>query len=182
MPPDGRPSPPFRTGQQTLALPGSRTASLEPLDAAAALSLAEAVARIDPWARLGIGADRLAAGLTAEDPHVCRRRIRLPGADAGLVVVRHPWLFGPYLNLLAVLPPCQGLGIGAAVLAWMEAEVAGRSGNLWVCVSAFNAPARAFYERCGFRSVGEIADLVAPGFSEVLMRKRLDAGGPPTAG
>jgi ribosomal protein S18 acetylase RimI-like enzyme len=54
----------------------------------------------------------------------------------------------------------------------MESE-AGQVGNLWLCVSAFNSRAIAFYERQGFQPVADLPDLVTPGFAELLMRKRL---------
>ena len=179
MPSAERPAPPFRAERTELALRGGGVATLGPIDAAAARSMAEALAAIDPWATLGIAPQHLLAGLTADDPHTCRRLIAVAGANAGAVVVRYPWLFGPYLNVLAVLPAYQRLGIGAAVLRWMEDEVQGQAKNLWLCASAFNADALAFYQRHGFAKVGDLADLVAPGFSEVLMRKRLDVAADP---
>lgn len=166
---------PFRAERYELALRGGGLATLQPIEMAAVVSLAAAIAAIDPWSRLGISAAQLSAGLAAEDPHLCRRVITVGGASAGVVVVRHPWLFGPYLNLLAVLPTYQRHGIGAAVLGWMEQEVRGQARNLWLCASAFNSGALAFYERHGFSRVGDLPDLIAPGLSEVLMRKRLDA-------
>jgi ribosomal protein S18 acetylase RimI-like enzyme len=44
---------------------------------------------------------------------------------------------------------------------------------LWVCASDLNSRAIAFYERHGFNRVGIIPDLVAPGATELLVRKRL---------
>ena len=72
-----------------------------------------------------------------------------------------------------MLPDSQGLGIGAAVLDWMAREVAGRANSLWVCTSTFNTRALHFYERYGFVRVGNLDGLVAPGFTEILLRKRL---------
>jgi ribosomal protein S18 acetylase RimI-like enzyme len=175
MPPGDKPPPPFRAERYELSLRGGGLATLQPIDAAAAANLAGALAAIDPWARLGIGSASLLAGLTRDDPHLCRRAIVVGSANAGVVVVRNPWLFGPYLNLLAVLPAYQRHGIGAAVLRWMEQEVRGQAGNLWLCASAFNSAALAFYERHGFDRIGDLPDLIVPGLSEVLMRKRLDA-------
>ncbi len=175
MPPGERPAPPFRAERTELTLRGGGVAILKPIDADAARGMAQAMAAIDPWTTLGIAPEQLLAGLTADDPNTCRRIIAVAGANAGVAVVRHPWLFGPYLNLLAVLPAHQRLGIGAAVLRWMQDEVAGQAKNLWLCASAFNAGALAFYQRHGFSPVGDLPDLVAPGFTEILMRKRLDA-------
>ncbi len=44
---------------------------------------------------------------------------------------------------------------------------------MFLCVSSFNGRARALYERHGYRTVGELADYVVDGLSEILMVKRL---------
>ena len=38
------------------------------------------------------------------------------------VALRTPWLYGPYIALLAVLPDFQGRGIGSAVLRHVEED------------------------------------------------------------
>ena len=45
--------------------------------------------------------------------------------------------------------------------------------NIWVCASDFNEGAIGFYERHGFRHVGNLPGLIEPSFTEILMRKRL---------
>jgi ribosomal protein S18 acetylase RimI-like enzyme len=90
-----------------------------------------------------------------------------------LVVVRSPWLYGPYISLLAVLPSHQGLGLGSAVLASIERQLDSSDRNLWVCASTFNSSAIDFYIHRGFEPVGDLPDLVRVGFTERLFRKRL---------
>ena len=149
-------------------------ARLVPVTAGAATEIAAAMTAIDPWRRLGTDRDALAAFLTADDPHCCRRAIQIDGAAAGVVAVRSPWLYGPYLSLLAVLPPRQGNGVGARVLDWLATEaVAGGNRNVWVCTSSFNARAQAFYAAHGFVRVGVLDDLLVDGVGEVLLRRRL---------
>ena len=129
---------------------------------------------IDPWKRLETKAAGLKSYLLADDPHAHKRAIVHGGLVAGVVGVRSPWLFGPYLALLAVLPGHQGLGLGTAMLDWLEAQgKAGEATNLWVCASSFNARAIAFYQTHGFATVGTLGDLVKPGFDEIFLRKRL---------
>jgi GNAT superfamily N-acetyltransferase len=164
------PQPAFAKPRCQLALPAGRVLTLEPPDAASAGQVAEAICRLDPWLTLQTRPERLRALLLREDPHCYRHIMRLEGALAGVVVIRSPWLYGPYLNLLAVLPPYQHSGIGSAILAWIAGAA---EGNLWVCASEFNARAIAFYERHGFHRVALLPDLVVPGFAEVLLRKRL---------
>jgi GNAT superfamily N-acetyltransferase len=88
------------------------------------------------------------------------------------VSVRSPWLKGPYLELLALLPKAQGQGIGANILAWFEQEaLKAGARNLWVCASLFNTRALRFYERHGFEQAATLPGLVADGYDEILLRK-----------
>lgn len=163
----------FKGRAYELRKPGQGRLSLEPVDASIAPKLAQAIAAIDPWRTLGIEAARLGDSLLASDDHLHRWVICRDGAHAGAVMIRSPWLFGPYLALLAVLPGHQGAGVGAAVLDWMELEARGTATNIWACVSGFNTRAQQFYEKHGFERMAVLDDLVRPGFAEVLIRKRL---------
>lgn len=148
-------------------------AGLEPLDAAGIPVLAAAIAAIDPWASIPYPAADLAAYLGRSDAATAKFAVVRDGMTVGAVAVRYPFLRGPYLELLALLPPTQRLGIGTAVIAWMESEVAGRAHNLWVCVSDFNEAARRFYERNGFALAAPLHDLAFEGRTELFLRKRL---------
>jgi GNAT superfamily N-acetyltransferase len=110
--------------------------------------------------------------LASDDDGVRRYVIDVGGVTAGAAAVRYPWLKGPYLELLALLPERQGQGIGAAVLSWLEDETR-RNGarNLWACASRFNARALQFYRRHGFAETAVLPGLVAEGFDEILLRK-----------
>ena len=93
-----------------------------------------------------------------------------------MVIIRSPWLAGPYLQLLAVLPMLQGSGTGSAILTWYEATaMAARMRNAWLCVSGFNVDAQRFYERYGYQLAGRLPDLMRDGDDELLMRKNLAA-------
>ena len=142
-----------------------------PLAAADIVTLAPALAVMDPWRRLGFTAVGLAAYLGREDAALTRMVIELDGRPAAALALRRPWLRGPYVELLAVLPVAQGRGLGRALVNWAAAQ---GGGNLWACVSAFNEPARAFYARAGFVEVAALSDLVAEGADEILLRRRLD--------
>ena len=146
--------------------------TLRSITEVAAASLADRMATLDPWRRLDYEVAALRRYLATDSPALVRHEIAVGGECAGVVAVRAPWLRGPYLELLAVLPEHQGRGIGAAVLRWLEAEAA-PARNLWVMVSAFNEGARRFYARHGFVEVGTVPGLVREGFDEVLMRKAM---------
>jgi diamine N-acetyltransferase len=153
-------------------LPGGDDLSLQPIDLAAACHLATALVAVDPWRTLGSDAGKLADYLMAKDPHCHRRLICHGGEMAGVVAIRDPWLYGPYLALLAVLPKHQRSGIGSTVLGWMEGQARALADNMWVCVSSFNVRAQHFYQRHGFVCVADLDALVHPEHSERLLRKR----------
>jgi ribosomal protein S18 acetylase RimI-like enzyme len=140
-----------------------------------AAALAPELAEIDPWRRLGSSPQRLMAGLLrADDPFTRCRCLLVDGAPAGAMAVRNDWLLGPYLLHLSVLPAFQRQGHGRWLMAAFEADGrAVRARNLWVCASAFNRSALAFYEDSGFARIGLLDDLIVDGLDEVLLRKRL---------
>lgn len=142
---------------------------IRPLAAADIARLAPALAGMDPWLTLGYTASGLAAYLARDDGALTRVVAERDGLLAGLLALRRPWLRGPYIELLAVLPGAQGAGVGRALVDWAMVQAGG--GNLWACVSAFNAPARAFYARAGFVEMAPLADLVAAGRDEILLRR-----------
>lgn len=126
---------------------------------------------LSPWRELGYSAAGLAAYLGRTDPALHRFRIAAAGTTAGVLCIRHPWLRGPYIELVCVFPPHQGRGIGDALVSWLEARTGGAERNLWAVVSADNAGARRFYARLGFREVAPLANLVREGCDEILLRK-----------
>lgn len=148
-------------------------ATLSPMAGDDAEVLGAAFAGMEPWLGYRVPPGRLAVFLGSSEPGCVRFAIRHEGALAGAIVIRDPWLLGPYLQFLGLLPGQQGRGLGRAVLAWMEREAPREARNLWLCVTASNVRARAFYERAGFELVSTLPDLVADGTDELLMRRRL---------
>jgi diamine N-acetyltransferase len=147
--------------------------TLRLLDRGQADPLAQNLARMDPWLTLGYSRATLCDYLQREDPGLHRYALVYEGKPAGSLCVRYPWLLGPYVELLAVLPGSQGRGLGREILLWLEQEVLPASRNLWALVSAFNSRARCFYRLCGFVEMVELPDLVKEGVNEVLLRKSL---------
>jgi GNAT superfamily N-acetyltransferase len=137
--------------------------------------LAHLLVGLDPWRTLGYRADDLAGYLARDDPALHRYAITADTDGLGVVCVRHPWLRGPYIELIGLPPAAQGRGLGGATVAWIEAETRGVAANVWALVSSFNQPARRFYARRGFVEIAPVADLVAPGHTEILLRKVLRA-------
>ena len=76
-----------------------------------------------------------------------------------------------YVRLLLVAVP--GHGLGSALLAEGESVAAARAKHLYLLVTADNVGARRFYERHGYRHVGDLPGLVWPDLDEALYHKRL---------
>lgn len=147
-------------------------ARLLSLDLGSCAALAAAIVAMEPWAVMNYPADRLAAFLASADSGAVRYVVSVNRKEAGVVSVCHPWLKGPYLELLALLPVAQNQGIGSSIMAWFEtAALQHGARNLWVCASSFNARALRFYERHGFASAAALPGLVADGYDEILLRK-----------
>ena len=126
-----------------------------------------------PWRELGYDAERCEALLTAYLSEV----VVAAGADdrpVGFLRWNPQWFLGqPYLHLLAVNPRCRRQRVASLLVRWLEHRVFAerRCANLFLCVSAFNDPARAFYRRLGYSEVGPLTDYLRPGLDEILLRK-----------
>ena len=137
--------------------------------------LGPAVVNIEPWSQIKYPASSLTAFLTADDPALSRHAVLIESEPAGVIAIRSPWLHGPYLQLLAILPPFQNQGYGAILLDWFENRANPRNRWLWLCHSSFNKRAGAFYARHGFEVVAALTELMSDGGDdEILMRKRIN--------
>ena len=137
-----------------------------------ARSISKALASIDPWRCLGYSQEGLFHYLAGSDPSLNRYVVVVCRETAGVVCVRYPWLRGPYLELLAVFPSHQGKNMGREIVEWMKDECCWVSNNIWTTASSFNVPALSFYKNIGFIEIAELPDLVAGGFSEILLQKK----------
>jgi ribosomal protein S18 acetylase RimI-like enzyme len=168
------PPRPFRSDRYEIGTSrdGHRV-SLQPMTNAAAELLGPQTAAIGPWAHYGSDANGMTVALKRSDAGAIRYQVRCGADIAGAVVIYCPWLAGPYLQLLAVVPAHQNRGIGTRILSWFESEARSRYRNLWLCVSAFNVDAHRFYRAHGFERVATLEGLLRDGDDELLLRKRL---------
>ena len=134
-------------------------------------AIAAGLAAIDPWARIGRTASAFEAAITRPSPGAHRFALRRAGRPIGYLALRWPFMRGPYIETIAVFPEAQGRGLARRIVDWMADEVAGEAANIWLCVTDWNAPARAAYAALGFVEIGPIPDLVAEGQSEIFMRR-----------
>ena len=131
------------------------------------------MASSDPWLTLGRGLEQCRAACHRPGyAMLVARQADVPRAFALL----HPRgvAGSPYLASFAVAAGSRGHGVGAFLLAACEQHFRPSARHFFLCVSSFNARARAFYERQGFTQVGELPDYLIDGASEILMHKRLD--------
>jgi diamine N-acetyltransferase len=168
------PALPFRAERYQLRpLHDGRPLALTRFTAESADLMGPATAAIGPWAHYGFDGRKIAAGFKSSSDSASRLQVECAGELAGAVVVICPWLAGPYLQMLAILPAHQNFGIGARILAWFEAEAGAHFRNLWLCVSGFNLDAQRFYQTHGYEGVATLDGLMRDGDAELLMRKRL---------
>jgi len=127
----------------------------------------------EPWRTLGYGAQDWDKLFTIVEAGPLRESyvIECDGQPSGLAVVRRHFLFGDYLELLAVSPAQRGCGLGRVLLDHIEARTFARANNLFACVSDFNTEARRFYQRQGYVEVGSLPNLLIDGRDEILLRK-----------
>ncbi len=140
--------------------------SLAPGEAEA---VANACVTFDPYRHLGYRAETLFIYLTRTDLSLDRYAIEQDGALIGVLALRQPWLRGPLIEMMALLPEAQGKGFGSQILDRCKAE-AGK--NLWTTVSAFHQPARRFYAKAGFKELCPLPGIVREGDDEILLRWR----------
>lgn len=161
-----KPSPPaFGAGEYLL-----HRCRLRPLTPDLALPAASRLACLDPWQTLGYRAESLACYLQRADASLHKFLVLAAGQSAGVVCCRYPWLFGPFLELLAVYPQFQGQGFGREIMGWLENQPEAFT-NLWTTVATFNIRALNFYSQLGFAEVGRLPNLIRAGKDEIFLRK-----------
>lgn len=123
----------------------------------------------EPWVTLGTGYQTL---LEVMRNPARERLVATVGAKlAGFVVVNMAAPLSGYIQTICVAGDARGKGIGRLLMEHAEGRIFQDSPNVFLFVSDFNAPARAFYEKLGYRQVGELPDFLIAGRSELLMRK-----------
>ena len=79
----------------------------------------------------------------------------------------------PYLHIIAVKEGYRNMGIGKALLDYSEKIAYEMADKFFLVVADYNPDAKRFYERNGYRQVGEIPGLYRPGITEYMMAKDL---------
>ncbi|MFN8582073.1 MAG: GNAT family N-acetyltransferase [Gemmatimonadaceae bacterium] len=149
--------------------------------ASEAAACAEIMATSEPWLTLGRGYEASLAVVNNPDREVW---VAVAGGRVvGFVVLAMRGGFPGYVQSIGVHADWRSHQIGQRLLQRVEDRVFEETPNVFLCVSSFNARARAFYERLGYRHVGTIPDYIVAGHDEHIMRKTRGplAGAPGTA-
>jgi ribosomal protein S18 acetylase RimI-like enzyme len=97
--------------------------------------------------------------------------------DGGRVVgfveylVRGTFGHSGYVWAVGVAAEAQGRGVGGRLMDAAETAIFEAGPNVFLLVNASNGPAQRFYEGRGYRRIGELADYVRPGLTEIVYRK-----------
>ena len=93
--------------------------------------------------------------------------------NVGFILLHQRGFLGaPYIAAVVVAEEFRGNGIGSTMLEFAERAFSGTR-HVYLCVSSFNGRALRFYQRHGYRKIGELPDFIAEGASEFLMSKQL---------
>ena len=147
--------------------------SLVPLAAENLDRLSMTLSSMDPWLTLGYTLESFEHYLKHPDPALSRYTVMISRQVAGVLSIRSPWLFGPFIELFALFEGFQGKGIGSRIIDRVCAIH--QSANLWATVSSFNLRAQKFYKNKGFEQKAVLEDLIKPGWNEILLRKKVNA-------
>jgi ribosomal protein S18 acetylase RimI-like enzyme len=76
---------------------------------------------------------------------------------------------GGCIRFIVISSDKRRRGIGRQLMGFVERKIFNRSLSVYTCVSAANQPGLRFFEKLGYRRVGEVSD--APVDSAVILRK-----------
>lgn len=136
--------------------------------------LAAELVKIDPWKTLKTSSEVLINHFLKQETGGFKSTVIVDNKPVGLISIKSPWLLGPYLEFLGLIPVVQGKGVGKALMLWLEKTTRlSKDKNIFICVSDFNNDAYEFYKQFGYIKCGHLDDLSIEGKAEFLLRKRL---------
>jgi ribosomal protein S18 acetylase RimI-like enzyme len=129
------------------------------------------IAAMDPWRSLGYRADGLGRWLGRKATAGQVWLALVARRPVGVLVCQPEVLLGSFISLVAVSSDLAGQGIGRALVERTARQVFRKVRWLYTSSDQANRPAARFYRALGFRQVGRLPDLIAPGRTEILWRK-----------
>jgi len=76
-----------------------------------------------------------------------------------------------YLHIIALKENYRGRSVGGKMMDYLHGMVFKNSDKIFLVATDFNPDANKFYEKMGYRQVGEIPSLYRSGITEYLMMK-----------
>ncbi|NOY79339.1 MAG: GNAT family N-acetyltransferase [Calditrichaeota bacterium] len=146
-------------------------APLSSFDIAAA---AEIVAKNKLWQRYGTDYDQAySILLKALQEERTIYSARIYEQVAGFVWFDRQGTFyhSGYIRWIAVHPDFQGKGVGKILMQFAEDKIFQKGPNVFLLVSDFNTEAQGFYQKRGYKKVGELEDFYKRGITEYIYRK-----------
>jgi [ribosomal protein S18]-alanine N-acetyltransferase len=140
-------------------------------DTCASLMLA-----IPLWAQYGMTPGRARAAFAAVGDGTSSGIVAEEnGRVIGFIVFRVTGTFvhSGYIHDVGVALEAQNRGVGTSLMDAAETEIFRHGPNVFLLVSESNSGAHRFYERRGYRRIGDIPDYIRQGITEILYRKTL---------
>ncbi len=135
---------------------------------------AEIVAKNKLWQRYGTDYDRAYAILMEaiqEERTIYSARIFEQVAGFIWFDLWGTFYHSGYVRWIAVHPDFQGKGIGNILMQFAEDKIFQKGPNVFLLVSDFNTEAQMFYQKRGYKKVGELEDYYKKGITEWIYRK-----------
>ncbi len=131
----------------------------------------EIMSSSDPWKKLNIGFKECVGFFNSykNKTYVAY----FGGKIAGFVTIEMEGTFSGYIKRIAVSEELRGNNIGEKIMKYAEEIIFKSKPNVFLCVSSFNRSAKRFYEKLGYKQIGEIDNFIVNGFSEIIMRKTI---------
>jgi len=130
---------------------------------------ARMMAETNPWLMLSM--DYVHCLKSFEGPFREIFVLKKAGKIVGFFIMQTQGTFKGYIQTICINEGNRGAGYGTKILEFCEERILKYSPNIFICVSVFNEKALRLYQRFGFELIGELKDLIRPGFNELLLRK-----------
>jgi len=130
---------------------------------------ADIFSKSEPWVTLGMNSSHFNKILS--DPLNEIYVLKVDVEIAGVIILQMQGPFPGYVKAIVIDDKWAGKGYGRLLLTFAEERVFKDSPNMFLCVSSFNKTAQPFYQKMGYKVVGEIENYLVTGLSEILMRK-----------
>jgi len=134
---------------------------------------AELMASSEPWISLNRTYEDGLALMRITEGRMEAYIAKIGNERLGFVVIKMAGAFVGYIQILAVAAANRGMGVGNALMDFVEARIFEESPNAFICVSDFNEKARKLYEARGYQLLGKLENYLENGFTELLLRKTI---------